>query len=108
MPDLTAYSESLPDNVQLITICLDGANNVELAKAILDQAGYQGVTLLSGDQSFANLCFAVQSVPTTMFVDSKGVVCGDPIIGRQKDLAGAFTERVNQVLKAGGKPEIAP
>ena len=45
MPDLAAFEKSLPDNVQLITICVDAQGNEETAKFLLDQAGYTGITL---------------------------------------------------------------
>ena len=107
MPDLAAYAQSLPENVQLITVCLDGAGNPVGVKHTLDQAGFQGITLLDGDENFMALCQSVQAVPTTVFVDSSGNTVGDVVIGGQKDLAASFTQGVNQVLKASGKAEIS-
>ena len=50
MPDLAAYEKALPDNVQLITICIDAGNDWEGTKAFLDSCGYEGVTIVGGDE----------------------------------------------------------
>lgn len=107
MPDLAAYAKTLPENVQLITVCVDGAGNPEGAERILEEAGYEGVTLLGGDENFLAVCNSVQVIPTTIFVDSGGSIVGSAVIGSQADLAAAFTDGVNQVLKAAGKAEIS-
>lgn len=114
MPDLAAYAKTLPDNVQLITICADtiGSNGeilsdvADSAKEILQNAGYEGITLTSGDESFVAFVDSIQAFPTTLFVDSSGKITGSPLEGAPKDLAAVYTTRLNQVLKAGGKAEI--
>lgn len=110
MPDLAAYAKALPENVQLITVCLDISDESKAAdaKAILSSAGYDGETLLPGeDDAFLSLCQSIQAVPTTIFVDGAGNITGDPVIGSQPDLAASFTAKVNEVLKASGKVEIS-
>lgn len=107
MPDLAAYAKDLPDNVQLITICIDAFDDLEGTKEFLNSCGYEGVTLVSGDEALASVVNQVQSFPTTIFVNSKGEVTGETIIGTQPDLAAAFTASANKVLKAEGKAEIS-
>lgn len=113
MPDLASYAKALPDNVQLITVCLDAvdAESMEKARAILDAAGYEGVTLLPGDDpDFLSLCQSIQAVPTTIFVDSSGKIADNPIVGGQVDLEELtknYTGKVNEVLTASGKAEIS-
>lgn len=107
MPELAAYAKALPDNVQLITICIDALNDLEGTEEFLNSCGYEGVTLVSGDESIASVVNQVQSFPTTVFVNSKGEVTGETIIGTQPDLAAAFTAAANKVLKAEGKAEIS-
>ena len=68
MPDLAAFAKVLPDNVQVVTVCLDGTGDEESAKGILSEAGYEGVTLLSGDGDFKGLCDNIQYTPTTVLV----------------------------------------
>lgn len=107
MPDLAAFARALPDNVQLITVCIDAGGSTQTARDLLDQAGYEGVTLVSGDGDFKKVFDEIQAVPTTIFLDAKGKQVGDEILGGQADLSGTFLAAVNRVLKAGGKAEIS-
>lgn len=107
MPDLAAFSKALPDNVQLVTVCLDGNGNEDLAKDVLEKAGFEGVTLISGSEDLLALSRNLMYTPTTVFADSEGNLVGDAITGRQKDLSGTFLAAVNAALEAGGKAEIS-
>ena len=107
MPDLAAYEKALPENVQLITICIDAGNDLEGTRDFLTSCGYEGVTLISGDEALASVVNTVQSFPTTVFVNSRGEVKGTPIIGMQPDLSEAYTTAANKVLSEEGKAEIS-
>lgn len=107
MPDLAAFEKALPDNVQLITVCLDAQGNEETAKTLLAQAGFEGITLTGGDEKFQKICRPVTAVPVTVFVDSKGKQVGGKILGAQPDLFQVYQESINEVLKKGGKAEIS-
>ena len=105
MPDLAAFASALPDNVQLITVCLGGSE--DSVKSVLSSAGFEGVTLIGGDGDLLELCRNIMYTPTTVFVNSAGELVGDEIIGRQPDLAEGYTEAINRVLSADGKAEIS-
>lgn len=107
MPDLAAFSKALPDNVQMVTVCLDGTGDEESARSILSGAGYEGITLLSGDGDFKGVCDNIQYTPTTVLVDDEGNLVGDTIIGGQEDLSGTFLKAVNAALKDNRKEEIS-
>lgn len=107
MPDLAAFEKALPDNVALITVCVDAFGKEETAKELLEQAGYEGITLTGGDKAFSACLNEIQAVPTTIFVDASGKQVGKGIVGGQADLSGAFLKAANEALKAGGKAEIA-
>lgn len=107
MPALAEFGEALPENVQVVTVCLDGTGNEETAKEILQEAGYEGVTLLAGDGDFRTLCGRVRYTPTTVFVDGEGNLSEKVIIGGQEDLADAYLEQINAMLKDAGKEEIS-
>ena len=107
MPDLAAYEKALPENVQLITICIDAGNDLEGTRDFLTSCGYEGVTLISGDEALASVVNTVQSFHTTVFVNSRGEVKGTPIIGMQPDLSEAYTTAANKVLSEEGKAEIS-
>ena len=107
MPDLAAYAKALPDNVQLITICIDALDDLEGTKEFLASSGYEGVTLLDGDESFEAILYSQILFPTTVFVNSEGEIVGEKIEGRRPDLAEVYTAAVNKVLKEAGKAEIS-
>ncbi|MCI8994033.1 MAG: TlpA family protein disulfide reductase [Eubacterium sp.] len=107
MPDLAAFAKVLPDNVQVITVCLDGARDEEYTENLLSETEYEGVTLLSGDGDFMSVVDNIQYTPTTVIVDAKGNLVGDAIIGRQKDLSETFLAAVNTALEDAGKEEIS-
>ena len=107
MPDLAAFAGALPDNAQVVTVCLDGNGNEDTAREVLQEAGFEGVTLVSGDGDLAELCGNLMYTPTTLFADSQGNLVGDALIGVQKDLSGTYTAAVNRVLAASGKDEIS-
>ncbi len=107
MPELAALEKALPEHVQLITVCLDGASDKESTKSILEDAGFEGVTLVTGDGDLAALCGSIRYTPTTVLVNGEGNLVGDAIIGGQEELADAYLAAVNAVLKAEGKAEVS-
>ena len=107
MPELASFAGALPDNVQVVTVCLDGSGNEETVSSILDEAGFSGVTPVAGDGDLAALAGNLMYTPTTLVADSAGTLMGDPIIGGQKDLPGTFLAAVNNALQAGGKAEVS-
>lgn len=107
MPDLADFAEVLPDNVQVITVCLDGAADTEAAKSILSEAGYDGITLLYGDGDFKGVCDSIQYTPTTVLADNEGNLVGDVIIGSQGNLSETYLAAINTALKSCGKEEIS-
>ena len=106
MPDLAQFEKALPDHVQALTVCLDGDASKEEARQILEEAGFQGTTLLSGDGDFQKICSQIQYTPTTIFLDKDGNIAAETIIGGQEDLAAAYTDAINDALKSMGKEEI--
>lgn len=107
MPDLAAFAKALPDNVQLVTVCLDGFGKEDSVRDVLEEAGFEGVTMVSGDGDLLSLANNLMYTPTTVLVDSGGNLVGDAIIGGQRDLSGTFLAAVNAALKADGKAEIS-
>lgn len=106
MPDIAVFEKSLPDNVLLITVCLDGESDTEGVESILNDAGYEGITLLSGDGDFEQVCREILYIPTTIIVDQNGNMLGDAIIGGQADLEETYRTAINNALLSMGKAEI--
>ena len=82
------------------------AENMEMVKQILEEAGYEGRTLVSGAGDFRSVCEAIQYTPTTVVVDQNGDMIGDVLIGGQEDLEKVYTEMVNNALESMGKAGI--
>jgi len=106
MPQLAAFANSLPSNIQFITICVDASGNTQTAKQILANAGYKGVTLVSGSGDYKRLLNKIQYIPTTVFIDSQGNCVGEEIIGGQSDFSAVYTQRINEILSEMNKPAI--
>ncbi len=107
MPDIADFEKALPDNVAVVTVCLDGYGSEDSVREVLDNAGFEGVTLISGEGDLLDLAGNLMYTPTTVFADSHGALVGEAMIGGPADLSAAYLEAVNQTLAAGGKDEIS-
>lgn len=103
MPEIAEYAKTLPDNIKLITWCLDGAYDSEYTKELLSSLGYEGITLIGGDGDLEKMYFDIMYTPTTLFVDSDGNIVGEALIGSPEKLAETYTELINKTLKDLGK-----
>ena len=106
MPDLAEFEQALPDNVRFATVCLDAQGNEDAVKTILNEAGYEGLTLTGGDGDYASVCGKVQATPTTVLVLPDGTFVGDIVLGTQEDFSGTMLKAINQALSDAGKAEI--
>jgi len=106
MDAVAAFAKTLPDNVQLVTFCVDGTQHTEDCAQILEDAGFEGPALIDADGDFKALLTRMQYVPTTLFVDKMGHLVCDSLIGAPSDLPSAYKERINIGLKAAGKDEL--
>lgn len=98
MPDLAAWSDSMPENVQLIGIVCDLASledtdTLETALAICEATGASVYPSLIANQSLLPILQNVVGVPTTFFVDGSGKLVGDPIVGANVPGCQAFAEQ---------------
>lgn len=100
MPDIAKLQEKLEDsNVELITFCLDGTTSPDTCEAILDNAGYTGITLVSSDGVLGELAASVMYIPTTVFFYSDGLAALS-LIGGQTDIEGEYMDRANAMIEA--------
>lgn len=110
LPEIAKFADELPDNVQVITVCLDleGDEEIKAAKSTLEDAGFHGTTLIKGSGDFETVCKEIQYTPTTIFVDKDGNTVGDAIISAIESgkLQETYIKSVNDVLKTMGKAEI--
>jgi thiol-disulfide isomerase/thioredoxin len=102
MPDLQKlYSDMLPDNVNFITICGDANEEPELSRKIIERLECTFKTLVPDEKLQESLLNEVQAFPTTIFVDSKGNIVGDPQMGAPSadgEVADAYLQLINDRL----------
>lgn len=96
MPELGEWAKVMPENVQLIGIISDIANendsiHYDLAVEIMEKAKAD-FTQLIVNEDFENIMYWITGVPTTLFVDKNGNIVGKPIIGADVDGYKKFVE----------------
>ena len=99
MPEIAAFIKSMPDNVQMISVCGDGMHNQELVNRILEETGFKVPTILDGDKDLIKLFSQTIYTPTLYFIDQEGNVIGDPLIGAPKELEPVYTELLDHVFE---------
>ncbi len=102
MPDLAKLSERLKDkNCEIVGIVCDVAGPsdtamIETAKKILEETGVSYLNLLPWANTFGD--FPAQFIPTTYFVDSKGHIVGEALIGARS--ADDYEELIDAALES--------
>ena len=86
MPQLAAWEQELPDNVQILYVCSDirdkDASEIELADMVADRSGIsRDHVLLWLNESFSQLKGLISAVPTTLIVDKEGILTDKIIVG---------------------------
>lgn len=107
MSDLAKFEQALPNNVRFLTVCLDGKESADEVQKLLAKAGYEGLTLTTGDGDFKAICDKVQATPTTVLVGPDGQFVGTVILGSKEDYSGTVLKAINKALADAGKSEIA-
>ena len=106
MPELAKLAKALPDNVSLITWCLDGLDEKAAAQEILEDSGFENATIISGDGDLLKLYRSLMYTPTTVALDSDGNMVGEPLIGSPENAEEAYKDYINQALEAIGKEPV--
>ena len=102
IPQIEQVYQQLPENYNLISICMD-ADDPEVAAEITDYLAETGATypVLLPTAELADAYAALTSgYPANLYVDSEGAVIGEPVVGAMRDaedniqmLLDGFTER---------------
>lgn len=105
-PYLSEFASTCPDNIQVITVCIDGEAQKAQAQKVLGKMGFGGITLISGDEAFEQILSKIQYTPTALFVDSKGVLLSDAVVGgfeTKEEFDRFYKKRLNELLVGLGK-----
>ncbi|MEG0392616.1 MAG: TlpA disulfide reductase family protein, partial [Anaerovoracaceae bacterium] len=106
LPEIGKLYEQLPKNVNLISICTDAEEERELATEILEKSNSKFTTLIGNDALDKSLLKQIDSLPTTVFVDSKGNVVGEVQVGppgASGEITDAYMKIINEKLTSIGK-----
>ena len=95
MPELQAWSEEMPENVQMVGLVLDvgvgDAAALEEAQMICELTGVTYANLMRCEDLY-EFAQGIIFTPTTIFVDRNGAVVGEPITGARVDDYKAFVK----------------
>ena len=106
-PALAAFTAETLDGGTYTQDDLAAKDDKASAGSILQEAGFEGVTLLSADGDLLALCSEIMYTPTTVFIDSAGKLSGEPIVGKRPELAADYLAAVNAALEAQGKEAVS-
>ena len=97
MPELAEYAKTLPENLRIMTWCLDADVSTSSAdiQQYLTECGFTGITLAAGNGDLETLYNHLMYTPTTIFVDADGNLVAEPLIG-----AGSIAERYSAQFDA--------
>lgn len=106
MPELAKLDTVLPENVNLISICMDANENQVLAQEIMDYCNTSYPVLLPSDSLEEDVLQHITSVPTTFFVDHNGEIVGEPlvgVVGKSDEIVSVMLEEIQMRLSLIGK-----
>jgi len=106
MPEFARFKKTLPSNVNIVTVCLDGKSNASAAKKILSDAGFKGTTIISGTGDYTTMVKKIEYTPTKIILDSSGRYLGEIVVQDYKKSNEAYKDCINKALKKAGKAEI--
>ncbi len=99
MDELEEVYQSLPENVNMITLCDDGAIETDLALEILAENGCTFDAIVPNNEIYANFMSSnITAFPTTIFVDNEGTVFGPVIQGAPYEPVPYYLDAVDEAL----------
>ena len=98
MPDLGELGRSMPEGTQLVGIVIDVGDEETFKEAIeITQDAKADFTNILIAEEMIPFLETITAVPTTIFVDAKGNVVGQPIVGSRS--GEAYRKEVEKALK---------
>ncbi|HCF38606.1 MAG TPA: hypothetical protein DER56_06015 [Thermosipho africanus] len=103
MPELENLYKKLPENINLLSVCIDGADDVELTKEIVNDAKGEFVVIFPDENMKKSLTDNISCVPTTVFVDKNGNMVGEPLLGVPDPTTASehYLEKINEIINGG-------
>jgi len=82
MPELGKIAQEY-EGLGVLGIVIDGTGNQEIAKKILSKSKATFTNILVSQELQSGILQTIKAVPTTIFVDSKGKIVGNRVVGAQ-------------------------
>ncbi len=99
MPETQELYNKLPDNVNMVSLCVDGNENKDLASQIVKGSNVTYPALIPDEKLFNSLVNGISVFPTTLFVDSEGNIVGDVMQGAPaSNYTEMYLEEINKRL----------
>ena len=104
LPALAELARSLPENMNLITLCADAWESPEDARELLEACGATFLTLAGTPEMDNTLLSDLYAFPTTLFLDRQGRLVGDAVLGARsaEEYEALLQERLALVQAEGG------
>lgn len=105
MPELANFAKNmLPEGVKLLSICVDGEDENDIAKEILADAKVEFDVIMPDKNITNGLLKLVDGYPTTIFIDSEGKLVGEKMVGApyekvEEHYLNAINERLELISK---------
>ncbi len=100
LPDLQEVYEALPEGVNLLGVCIDAADEPDLAKKIIEKTGIKYESIVANEDMEAGFLSYIQAYPTTIFVDNEGNLVGEPLVGApRQDTKQVYLDTINEHLE---------
>ncbi len=101
MPALETVYQNLPENSNMITICMDADQEEEEAKRLVAETGVTFQVLMGNDELRKKVDENLSGYPTTVFLDKSGHLIGEPIVGAPaKNTAEVYSKSLEEALAA--------
>ena len=100
MPELGEWAKNFPKDAQLVGLVCDVGGNDDAktigeAKEILRKADANFLNIVP-NKEILDYLDTIDAVPTTIFIDAKGNILGEPIVGAQVQ---EYKKRLDELLK---------
>lgn len=98
MPDLGKLGRSMPEGTQLVGIVIDVGDKETFEEAIeITKNANADFTNILISHEMVPYLETIVGVPTTIFVDAKGNIVGNPIVGARSEKA--YRQEIEKALK---------
>ncbi len=85
MPGLQKLYEQLPDNINFISLCIDGGFDITLTKNIIEKYKCKFTVIYPDANLSRSILRQYTFVPVTIFIDKNGNIIGGPMGGAPSD-----------------------